>query len=186
MISDDQAVQRDGAPCRAVRRWYASSNGKALDPISTLESRLIMLTSRYLGRHFLVRGTRRWNHFTTGPALNPVTEKDVAYFAEFLAPNSIFSTLGSTPVSSSELKPYNDDWMGKYHGKATTVVRPKTTASVSKIVKHCYEHRIGIVPQGGNTGMVGGSVPMGNELILNLGSMSNVRSFDPISGEYRT
>jgi FAD/FMN-containing dehydrogenase len=72
--------------------------------------------------------------------------------------------------------------MGKYHGKATTVVKPKTTEEVSKIVKHCCERRIGIVPQGGNTGLVGGSVPIGNELILNLGSMSKVRSFDPVSG----
>jgi FAD/FMN-containing dehydrogenase len=72
--------------------------------------------------------------------------------------------------------------MGKYHGKATTVVKPKTTEEVSKIVKHCWERRIGIVPQGGNTGLVGGSVPISNELILNLGSMSQVRSFDSVSG----
>lgn len=72
--------------------------------------------------------------------------------------------------------------MGKYHGKATTVVKPKTTEEVSKIVKHCWEQRIGIVPQGGNTGLVGGSVPINNELVLNLGNMSKVRSFDPISG----
>lgn len=140
-----------------------------------------MLASRYVARS-LVTSARRWNHTAASPALNPVTEQDVAHFAKVLAPTSIFSTLGSNSVPQSELSPYNDDWMGKYHGKATTVVKPKTTEEVSKIVKHCWERRIGIVPQGGNTGLVGGSVPTSNELILNLGSMSKVRSFDPISG----
>jgi (R)-2-hydroxyglutarate---pyruvate transhydrogenase len=136
-----------------------------------------MLASRFVARQ-LVLGARRWAH----TALNPVTEQDVAHFSKFLAPTSIFSTLGPNTVPQSELSPYNDDWMGKYHGKATTVIKPKTTEEVSKIVKHCWERRIGIVPQGGNTGLVGGSVPIGNELILNLGSMSQVRSFDPVSG----
>lgn len=137
-----------------------------------------MFASRYLTRQ-LVLSARRRNHTS---ALNPVTEQDVAHFSKFLAPTSIFSTIGSNPVPESELSPYNDDWMGKYHGKATTVVKPKTAEEVSKIVKHCWERRIGIVPQGGNTGLVGGSVPTSNELILNLGGMSKVRSFDPISG----
>lgn len=137
-----------------------------------------MLASRYVTRPLVV-GVRRWSHST---ALNPVTEQDVAHFAKFLGPTSIFSTLGPNSVPLSELSPYNDDWMGKYHGKATTVVKPKTTEEVSKIVKHCCDRRIGIVPQGGNTGLVGGSVPISNELILNLGSMSQVRSFDPVSG----
>ena len=140
-----------------------------------------MLTPRFVTRQLFV-GVRRWNHTVAFPALNPVTEQVVEHFSKFLAPTSIFSTLGPNPIPISELSLYNDDWMGKYHGKATTVVKPKTTEEVSKIVKHCCERRIGIVPQGGNTGMVGGSVPIGNEMILNLGSMSKVRSFDPVSG----
>lgn len=72
--------------------------------------------------------------------------------------------------------------MGKYFGQATTVLKPKSTAQVSEIVKWCSERRIGIVPQGGNTGLVGGSVPCANEVILSLANMNNVRSFDPISG----
>ncbi|KII93262.1 hypothetical protein PLICRDRAFT_102368 [Plicaturopsis crispa FD-325 SS-3] len=72
--------------------------------------------------------------------------------------------------------------MGKYHGKATTVLRPKTTQEVSEIIKWCAEKRIGVVPQGGNTGLVGGSVPINDEVILSLGNMNKVRSFDPVSG----
>jgi FAD/FMN-containing dehydrogenase len=72
--------------------------------------------------------------------------------------------------------------MGKYKGKASTVLRPKTTQEVSEILKWCWNKRIGVVPQGGNTGLVGGSVPLGDELVLSLGSMNKVRSFDPVSG----
>lgn len=72
--------------------------------------------------------------------------------------------------------------MNKYHGKSTTVLRPRTTQEVSEIVKWCNERRIGIVPQGGNTGLVGGGVPVQDELILSLGNMNKVRSFDPVSG----
>lgn len=140
----------------------------------------MMLPSRFVTRQLAI-GARRWNH----TALNPVTEQDIDHFANFLAPTSILSTLGSNSIPVSELSPYNDDWMGKYHGKATTVVKPKTTEEVSKVVKHCWERRIGIVPQGGNTGLVGGSVPIRNELVLNLGNMSKVRSFDPVSGPCR-
>lgn len=141
-----------------------------------------MFGPRYISCRLIVLGARRrWAH-STASLLNPVTEQDVEHLAKFLPPTSILSTLGQNALPASDLSPYNDDWMGKYHGKATTVVRPKSTEEVSKIVKHCWERRIGIVPQGGNTGLVGGSVPTSNELILNLGNMSHVRSFDPISG----
>ncbi|PFH54619.1 hypothetical protein AMATHDRAFT_83089 [Amanita thiersii Skay4041] len=72
--------------------------------------------------------------------------------------------------------------MGKYKGASSTVLKPKTTHQVSEIVKWCHHRRIGIVPQGGNTGLVGGSVPLNNELILSLSNMNKVRSFDPVSG----
>ncbi|EMD41780.1 hypothetical protein CERSUDRAFT_41541 [Gelatoporia subvermispora B] len=72
--------------------------------------------------------------------------------------------------------------MNKYHGKSTTVLKPRTTKEVSEIVKWCNDRRIGIVPQGGNTGLVGGSVPVKDELILSLANMSKVRAFDDVSG----
>ena len=115
--------------------------------------------------------------------LNSVTEEDLAHFSSFLAPSSILSTLSPSNTPADELIVFNDDWMGKYKGKSTTVLKPRTTEEVSKIVKHCNEKRIGIVPQGGNTGLVGGSVPVRDELILNLSNLNKVRSFDPVSGK---
>ena len=62
------------------------------------------------------------------------------------------------------------------------MLKPRNVQEVSEIVKWCNQRRIGIVPQGGNTGLVGGSVPVRDEVILSLSNMSKVRSFDDVSG----
>ena len=130
----------------------------------------------------LLRCARRWQHSSAQTSLNSITPDDIAHFAQFLPKNAILSTLPPTSVSPSEIDQYNADWMGKYRGTSTTVLRPQTTEQVSRIMKWCHERRIGVVPQGGNTGLVGGSVPLKDELILNLNNMAKVRSFDPVSG----
>lgn len=117
--------------------------------------------------------------------LNAVTEHDLAHFSHILPEACILSTLPPTSLPQDEISQYNTDWMGKYKGKSTTVLKPKTTKQVSEIVKYCWEKRIGIVPQGGNTGLVGGSVPLGDELIISLGNMNKVRSFDSTTGMRR-
>ncbi|PPQ67357.1 hypothetical protein CVT24_011540 [Panaeolus cyanescens] len=114
--------------------------------------------------------------------LTPVTEHDLAHFSKFLQPSSIISTLSPNPSSQDELAPYNSDWMGRYKGHSTTVLKPKTTQEVSEILKWCNAKRIGVVPQGGNTGLVGGSVPVNDEIVLSLSNLNKVRSFDPVSG----
>ena len=139
--------------------------------IATRRARLPGAARRNLGSASLPAG------------LNGVTETDLARFSRILPRSSILSTLPPTNFSPSELSIYNEDWMGKYKGKASTVLRPKTAQEVSEIMKWCWEKRIGVVPQGGNTGLVGGSVPLENELVINLGSMNKVRSFDPVTGE---
>ena len=125
---------------------------------------------------------KRWASTTVPSNLNSVTEQDLAHFSSFLAPSSILSTLSPSNTPADELTVFNDDWMGKYKGKSTTVLKPRSTEEVSKIVKYCNEKRIGVVPQGGNTGLVGGSVPVRDELILNLSNLNKIRSFDPVSG----
>ena len=52
---------------------------------------------------------------------------------------------------------------------------------MSKILKYCNERKLAVVPQGGNTGLVGGSVPVFDEIILSLKNMNKISKFDPIS-----
>ncbi|CCA75533.1 probable DLD2-D-lactate dehydrogenase [Serendipita indica DSM 11827] len=124
--------------------------------------------------------------YATASRLTSPTSQDVAHFAGFLPESSIITSLEGSKFSkkaeSADLEQYNADWMGKYMGKSRVVLRPKTTEDVSKIMKHCWERRIGVVPQGGNTGLVGGGVPVNDEVVLNLSAMNSVRSFDPVSG----
>ena len=64
-------------------------------------------------------------------------------------------------LCDGDLSAYEVDWRKRYRGKALAVVRPGSTDEVAAVVRLCREHRTGIVPQGGNTGLVGGAVPVG-------------------------
>jgi FAD/FMN-containing dehydrogenase len=80
------------------------------------------------------------------------------------------------------LEKYNVDWTGHYRGSSSIVVRPKSTKEVSRILSYCHKRRIGVVPQGGNTGLVGGSVGIGGEVILSLEKMNNFECYDKKDG----
>ena len=72
--------------------------------------------------------------------------------------------------------------MRKYRGHSKLVLKPGSTEEVSKILKYCNDNMLAVVPQGGNTGLVGGSVPVFDEIVINLQRMNNIRSFDEVSG----
>jgi D-2-hydroxyglutarate dehydrogenase len=62
------------------------------------------------------------------------------------------------------------------------VLKPKTTEEVSAILKYCNAENLAVCPQGGNTGLVGGSVPVFDEVIISTSHMNNIISLDEISG----
>jgi FAD/FMN-containing dehydrogenase len=62
------------------------------------------------------------------------------------------------------------------------VLKPKTTAEVSAILKYCNDENLAVCPQGGNTGLVGGSVPVFDEVVISTGLMNNISSLDELSG----
>ena len=62
------------------------------------------------------------------------------------------------------------------------MLKPRSTVEVSEILKYCNSRRLAVVPQGGNTGLVGGSVPIFDEVVVSMSAFNQVRSFDPISG----
>lgn len=72
---------------------------------------------------------------------------------------------------------YETDWTRRFHGRALCVVRPGSTEEVIDVMKTCAAHGIPVVPQGGNTGLVGGGVPVDGEVIL---STTRLRALGPV------
>lgn len=79
-----------------------------------------------------------------------------------------------------DLAAFENDWRKRYVGRALAVARPASTDDVAAIMRLCREHRVAVVPQGGNTGLVGGSTPddSGRQLVLSLTRMKRVRAVD--------
>src|ERR671929_156288 len=82
-----------------------------------------------------------------------------------------------------DTRPYFTDWRRQYSAAAECVVRPANTDEVARVVGACVEHSVAIVPQGGNTGLSGGSVPTGRrrEIVLALGRMNRIRALDRLN-----
>src|SRR5688572_10378800 len=78
------------------------------------------------------------------------------------------------------VEPWLTDWRGRFTGRALALASPASTAEVAALVRLCAEHRVGIVPQGGNSGMSGGATPdaSGAQLLLSLRRMNAIREID--------
>src|SRR3954468_24181678 len=94
--------------------------------------------------------------------------------------------LGPKAVSTDpkEIEPWVSDWRGRVHGASAAMLAPASTEEVVEIVRLAAEHRVPLVPQGGNTGMAAGATPPadGSAILLSMRRMNRVRS---ISGENR-
>jgi len=86
-------------------------------------------------------------------------------------------------VDAEGQAPYLTDWLGKWTGRTTVVVRPANTAETAAVVRLCAETRTPIVTQGGNTGMSGGATPdaSGAQLVLSTTRMNRVRAIDAVN-----
>ena len=78
---------------------------------------------------------------------------------------------------------YLTDWRGRYVGSALAVVRPRDIGQVAAVMRFCVRERIAVVPQGGNTGLVGGATPdaSGRAIVLSTERMRAVRRVDPVN-----
>ena len=95
--------------------------------------------------------------------------------------NALRTAVGAANVLvEGDLAAYEQDWRKRYRGRALAVVRPGNTTEVAAVVKLCARHGAGLVPQGGNTGLVVGSVPddSGSQVLLSLTRMNRVRGLD--------
>jgi FAD/FMN-containing dehydrogenase len=90
-------------------------------------------------------------------------------------------TGGDGVLTGASAASHYKDWRGRYSGTALGVVLPADAQQVSEVVKLCAENKIAIVPQGGNTSLCGGSVPLANgskQIVINLSRMNRIRALD--------
>ena len=89
---------------------------------------------------------------------------------------------GGLLTEAADMAVYCTDWRGLYHGQALAVARPADTAAVAGLLRLCSDAGTGVVPQGGNTSMVGGATPSaaGDQIVLSLGRLNRVRLVDPL------
>jgi FAD/FMN-containing dehydrogenase len=101
--------------------------------------------------------------------------------------SSFFDLLGPAGFRDDpdDLAPWLTDWRGRYTGKAAALLSPASTDEVAAIIRLAAKHRIALVPQGGNSGMVAGATPdaSGKQLLLSLRRMNRIISIDSESGE---
>jgi D-lactate dehydrogenase (cytochrome) len=84
-------------------------------------------------------------------------------------------------TDAADIAPYVTEERDLFHGRSPLVLRPGSTAEVAAICKLASEHRIALVPQGGNTGLVGGQTPHNGEVVVSLRRLDKIRDIDPAS-----
>ncbi|CAI4222322.1 unnamed protein product [Auanema sp. JU1783] len=128
--------------------------------------RQVVTRSRSVRRLFYHKAERN-------PNFKYVADKDLKFFE---------NVLGSGNVAISEIETYNADWSKWYKGKASCVLLPATTEETSALLSYCFENNIAVVPQAGNTGLVGGSIPVHDEVIISVKRIRDYFNFDEVTG----
>lgn len=95
--------------------------------------------------------------------------------------NELKSTLGPSGWTDdpSEIAPWLTEWRNKWNGHTPLMLKPGTTAEVARAVEICARHGVALVPQGGDTGLVGGQIPYG-EVLLSTRRLRAVRDVTPL------
>lgn len=106
----------------------------------------------------------------------PLDDNTISQFAAIVGHSNALT-------EESAIAPYMKEWRGIYNGMSPLVLRPSNTSEVSAILKLAAKTRTAIVPQGGNTGLVGGQIPdeSGSQIVLSLTRMNKVRTVDQAS-----
>lgn len=84
-------------------------------------------------------------------------------------------------TDKNDMQKYLKEWRGVYNGAAGAIVKPKSTKEISKILEFSYKKNISCIPQGGNTGLVGGQIPFNNDhIVISLERMNKIREINKI------
>ena len=108
-----------------------------------------------------------------------MTGQEKALSSEFL--ESLQQVVGSAHVLTDDLVGYGTDWTGRFIGTPSVVVRPANTSEVSHILQLCWKHNIAVVPQGGNTGLVGGTLASEGHVIVSTLRLNSLGPVDAVS-----
>ncbi|XP_026751276.2 D-2-hydroxyglutarate dehydrogenase, mitochondrial-like [Galleria mellonella] len=108
-------------------------------------------------------------------AFASIQARDVDYFKSVLGEERVLT-------DEADVLPFNIDWIKNCRGQSSVVLKPKTTQEVSNILSYCNQRKLAVCPQGGNTGLVGGSVPVFDEIVINFMLMNKIISLDDVSG----
>lgn len=121
------------------------------------------------------------------PSINPqipniLTQSDPAMPLSPELYEQFYAVLGPKGIScdADDMAPWLNDWRGIYHGAAMAMLSPATTDEVAALIKIAAQHRCALVPQGGNSSMVGGATPLADaeSLIVSLRRMNRIRQID--------
>src|SRR3954454_6529060 len=108
------------------------------------------------------------------PAAPPLSPELIARFRSIVGDKYAVT-------NATDIAPYVTEERDLFHGRTPLVLRPGTTAEVAAICKLASEHRIALVPQGGNTGLVGGQTPHNGEVVVSLKRLDRIREVDTAS-----
>lgn len=98
---------------------------------------------------------------------------------------SVLDVVGSARFvdDAERTAPQSTDWTGRFVGRAAAVVRPDSVEEVAAIVATARSHGVALVPQGGNTGLVGGATPMDGEVVVDLRRLASIDDVDAVGGQ---
>lgn len=88
--------------------------------------------------------------------------------------------LGGWSQDANEIAPYLVEWRGRWKGTSPLLLKPAATENVARILTICNETNTPVVPQGGNTGLVGGQIPTGGEVLLSLARLNRIRAISTL------
>ncbi|XP_026830791.1 D-2-hydroxyglutarate dehydrogenase, mitochondrial [Ooceraea biroi] len=106
---------------------------------------------------------------------NTISDADVRFFDALLGSNRLVT-------DPDECESYNIDFPKTVRGASRLALKPKSTAEVSAILKYCNERRLAVCPQSGNTGLVGGSNPVFDEIVISMKLMNRVLDTNELAG----
>ena len=113
--------------------------------------------------------------------MSRLTDRDLDAIRQCVCDDAT-SSAAAFITDAHELQALNTDWMHRYIGTSPLCVRPQRTEQVAALLAYCQQRRLAVTPQGGNTGLVGGSVPVHDEIILSTSRMNRVLHWEPQTG----